>query len=86
MTAVRMAPTPSRAQLFPPPPLMSAEAEAAVIKWVPYVLVGLVYAATTYVAHLKVGACAWRLAGAEGARRPRHCRRSQSARTGAPHT
>ncbi|PRW60288.1 cell division isoform B [Chlorella sorokiniana] len=47
--AVRMAPTPTAAQLKPPQPLLSSSAGAFVIKWSPYALVGLVYLATSYV-------------------------------------
>ena len=53
--AVRMAPTPTAAQLKPPQPLLSSSAGAFVIKWSPYALVGLVYLATSYVRWKKVG-------------------------------
>ena len=52
--AVRMAPTPTAAQLKPPQPLLSGSAGAFIVKWSPYVLVGLVYLATSYVRWKKV--------------------------------
>lgn len=56
--ARRMAPAPTAAQLTPPSPLLSVEGAAAVIKWSPYFLVGLVYLATSYVRWKKVrGVC-----------------------------
>lgn len=58
--AVRMAPTPLDSQLNPPKALLSAAAGEFVVKWSPYALVALVYAATSYVRWKKVrSGCGW---------------------------
>lgn len=54
VTAVRMAPAPSAAELRPQRSIFSAETGAFIVKWIPYALVALVYAATSYVRWKKV--------------------------------
>lgn len=54
VTAVRMAPAPTDAELRPRSSIFSNEAGAFIVKWIPYVLVALVYAATSYVRWKKV--------------------------------
>ena len=53
--ASRLAPTPSQQELTPPKPIFSSATGAALVQWLPYVLVGLVYVATSYVRWKKVG-------------------------------
>lgn len=59
MLQVRMAPTPAEAALRPAQPILSSSAAAFIIKWAPYALVGLVYAATSYVRWKKVRCVFW---------------------------